>query len=137
MSPNGTPEKLSEGQLTQAEQTFAKGRGPAENDPLRSILWLGHMAVKAIDPIGTKLHKSEPRHCFLCRQVQGFAAFCVIAPLGRKMLRLRYGGCPATGQCGGSYDRLAWVWSIAPAAPHPGGDRPGKRAHLGLSLATK
>ena len=30
------------------------------------------------------------------------------------MLRPRYGGCPAVGHCGGSYDVLAWVWSIAP-----------------------
>ena len=47
-------------------------------------------------------------------QVQGFAAFCVIAPLGGKMLRLRYGGCPATGRCGGGYDRLAWSGASAP-----------------------
>jgi hypothetical protein len=30
------------------------------------------------------------------------------------MLRLGYGDCPTAGRCGGSYDLLAWVWSIAP-----------------------
>jgi len=134
MSQRGTRLTLAVFPHRWDEQTFSQARGTTELDPLRTILWLGHMPDKVPDPIGTKLHKSVSRHRFLCRQVQGFAALCVIAPSVGEMLRLKYGGCPATGRCGGSYDCLAWSGASAPA-PHPGGQRPGKRAHLGLSLA--
>ena len=49
--------------------------------------------------------------------------------------------------CGVGYDMpawemrrlilLAWIWSIAPNCSSSKRERPGKRAHLGLSLATK
>ena len=104
-------------------------------DPLRTLLWLGHMADKVPDPIGTKRHKSDPRHRFLCLRCKDLQP-SASSPrwVGKCFV---WGTAVALQQDSAEAAMIAWLGleHRPPAAPYPGGERPGKRAHLGLSLA--
>src|SRR3954454_9751473 len=93
---------------------------------------VGPMPGRAIDPIAPRF---KARLVTLLPLSIG-ARFCSLLRnrLGRRQKAPPASGdVPAGGRCGGGYCLLAWIRSATPTTPQPGGEMPGKRAHLFLS----